>query len=138
LASKPCRLSGTGLNDEDYRRLKGIAEYHQTTLTGAVELVLRVARPTAVLGVQDVGVRGRRRVNIQFSNGMIVHGFLWSRGGQLLAPSIPNPRGQGYIRLVNGTREFWHSLRRFVAAELGVDDVPVEEPAPDREGELVF
>lgn len=104
------------LNDDDYQHLKARAASCQMTLTGAVESLLRVSAPVALFGVRNVGVRGRRRVSVRFSNGMVVHGFLWSNGGQLLGPRIRT--NGGWVPIVDGSPEFWHLLRELFETKL--------------------
>jgi hypothetical protein len=104
------------LNEEDYQRLRQRAEVLGTTLTGAVESLLRVSSSVALFNVRSVGVRGRRRVSVRFSSGMAVHGFLWSRGGQLLAPRVHTPKG--YVPIVRGSKAFWKQLRALFEREL--------------------
>jgi hypothetical protein len=120
------------LNDEDYERLRQRAESFQTTMTGAVESLLRISAPVALFNVRDVGVRGRRRVSVRFSSGMVVHGFLWSRGRQLLAPRV-RVRGR-YVPIVQGSKEFWHLLREAFEQKLARDGHPWDvEPNRDLE-----
>lgn len=124
------------LNDDEYDLLREQAAFYGTSLTAAVERLLHIPFPVAAVGVREVGVRGRRRVNIRFSNGMVVHGFLWSRRGQLLAPAV---RGDyGYVRIVNGSPEFWRTLRQFCARELGVDNDGRGALVADAEAELAI
>jgi hypothetical protein len=115
------------LSDHDYQLLNERANYYGTTLTQAVETLLHTAVPVRVCGVYSVGEMGRRRLNITFSNGMTVHGFLWSRGGQLLGPSVI--ADQGRVRIVNGTREFWRALREFCTRHVGLEDEPADPNA---------
>jgi hypothetical protein len=132
----PNRRVELRLTEKDYQNLRRVADFYGTTLTHAVEILLRTSQPLAVRSVQEVGVRGRRRVSIQFSNGMIVNGFLWSRGGLLLGPTI-RAHGGYRVRIVHGSREFWDTLRRFCRAELGVAHEPQDARAGDRAAELV-
>jgi hypothetical protein len=80
-------------------------------ITSAIEGFLHRLRPAAIVGVRRVGFRGRVSFSIRFSNGMVVHGFLWSRGGQLLAPRHRD--GPRMVRHLDGSREFWARLREF-------------------------
>jgi len=122
------------LNDRDYQLLGDRAAEEGATLTETIEWLLHNARPTRVVGVREVGLRGRRRLGIRFSNGLTVHGFLWSRGGQLLPPQIPTDRG--FVPIVNATPGLWRALREFLTNELGVENNPTDLEAVD-EAELV-
>jgi hypothetical protein len=110
------------LGEEDYRSLLDRTELYGGSVTRAIEGLLRIAVPTKICGVRGVGVAGRRRFSVQFSNGMIIHGFLWSRGHQLLGPRVWNENGR-WARIVDGSPEFWHRLRDLCEWEL--------EPEPE-------
>lgn len=122
------------LNDDDYQLLQERAGHHRTTMTKAVESLLHLAVPVRLDGVYEVGVMGRRRFSVRFSNGMTVHGFLWSRGRQLLPPMYRTDNG--YRRTVDGTLAFWHSLRELCVAQLEADDQDHQGGARNREREL--
>jgi hypothetical protein len=80
-------------------------------ITAAIEAFLHRPRPAEIVGVRRVGRRGRVSMSVRFSNGLVVHGFLWSRGGQLLAPGHRD--GDRWVQHIDGSREFWALLRRF-------------------------
>lgn len=116
------------LSDEDYQTLRERAAQYDDTLTGAIERLLHTSVPVGICGVEEVGKKGRRRFSVRFSSGMIVHGFLWSRGGQLLGPRVrvEHQGGSHWFRIVDGSRAFWHRLRELCKEELGGG---VQEPA---------
>ena len=117
------------LSDEDYQTLQERASQYDDTLTGVIERLLHTSVPVGICGVRQVGNQGRRRFSVRFSSGMIVHGFLWSQGGQLLGPRIRvHAQGGGWrwLRIVSGSPAFWHQLRELCEEELGGG---VEEPA---------
>jgi len=122
------------LNDRDYQLLRNRAAEEGATLTQTIEWLLHTACPTRVVGVREVGSRGRRRVGIRFSNGLTVQGFLWSRGGQLLPPKVRTDRG--FVPIIHATPGLWGALREFLTDELGVESNPAELEAAD-EAELV-
>jgi hypothetical protein len=98
------------LTEEDHALLMEKAQEYGG-ITSAIEVFLHRLRPAAIVGVRRVGSRGRVSLSIRFSNGMVVHGFLWSRGGQLLAPRHRD--GDHMVRHLDGSREFWVNLREF-------------------------
>jgi hypothetical protein len=100
------------LTEEDHALLTARAQQHfDGSITRAIEWYIRIFRPAAIIGVRPAGRRGRVSFSVRFSNGMVVHGFLWSRGGQLLRPR--HWAGDHYVRQVDGSREFWADLREF-------------------------
>lgn len=116
------------LSDEDYQTLQERAAQNDDTLTGTIERLLHTNVPVGICGVRQVGNQGRRRFSVRFSNGMIVHGFLWSQGGQLLGPRMrvyTQGGGSRWLRIVSGSPAFWHQLRDLCEQELD----GVEEPA---------
>jgi hypothetical protein len=116
------------LSEEDHALLMERAE-ECGGITAAIEAFLRRFRPAAVVGIRRAGYRGRVSLSIRFSNGMVVHGFLWSRGGQLLGPRHRN--GDHWVRHLDGSREFWGMLRQFCRNWFAA---PVEvEPEPEYE-----
>jgi hypothetical protein len=98
------------LSEEDYALLMERAR-ENGGITRTIEVFLHRLRPAAIIGVRPAGRRGRVSFSIRFSNGMVVHGFLWSRGGQLLAPQHRD--GNHLVRHLDGSREFWAMLRQF-------------------------
>jgi hypothetical protein len=119
------------LNEEDYHSLLARADQYGESMTGAIERLLHMAVPVGICGVREVGSRGRRRFSLRFSNGMIVHGFLWSRGHQLLGPRVQvfTETGPHWSRLVDGPREFWQQVRELCEDKLEIEptqDDPVE------------
>lgn len=104
------------LNGQDYQLLNERAGYFGVTRTRAVETLVRMAVPMRIYGGYEVGTRGRHRLSIRFTNGMSVHGFLWSRGGQLLGPTVVASGRR--TRIVDGTPEFWRRVHEFCAANL--------------------
>ena len=100
------------LTEEDHAALMARAQQHfEGSITKAIEWYLRIFRPATIIRVRPVGNRGRVSFSIRFFNGMVVHGFLWSRGGQLLAPRHRD--GNHFVRHLDGSREFWAVLREF-------------------------
>lgn len=97
------------LSDEDHDLLVKQAQRFGGNMTEAIQALLHTIRPVAILGVKEVGTRGRVSFSLRFSNGMVVHGFLWSRGGQLLGPSHFY-KGSWY-RVVEGPKQFWRNVR---------------------------
>lgn len=120
------------LNDADHALLVKRAHEFGGNMTEAIESLLHSIRPVAILGVKNVGKRGRVRFSLRFSNGMVVHGFLWSRGGQLLGPSVFD-KGHWH-RIVNGPRRFWRDVRSLCEESLTPrqatppEEVPIEAP----------
>jgi hypothetical protein len=98
------------LSEEDYALLMERAQ-ENGGITRTLEDFLRRFRPAAIVGVRPAGRRGRVSCSIRVSNCMFVHGFLWSRGGQLLAPQHRD--GNHLVRHLDGSREFWAMLRQF-------------------------
>jgi len=126
------------LSEEDYRTLCARAEQYHDTMTGAIERLLRMGVPVGIRGVRPVGNQGRRTFSVRFSSGMVVHGFLWSRGGQLLGPRIrvPNPNGGWrWRRIVDGSRQFWLAIRELCEEELGgqAEEAQTEEQEPQEQ-----
>jgi hypothetical protein len=116
------------LSDENYQTLQDRVAQYDDTITGVIERLLHTSVPVGICGVRQVGNEGRRRFSVRFSSGMIVHGFLWSQGGQLLGPRIRVPRPDGgwrWFRIVDGSSAFWHQLRELCEEEL---EGGVEEP----------
>jgi hypothetical protein len=97
------------LNEKDDALLEKWAEYFGTTKTGAIEELLHEARTAGIIGVRPAGVRHRTEFSLRLTNGMVVHGFMWSRGGQLLGPRVRV--GDRYVKIVDGSREFWTDLK---------------------------
>lgn len=97
------------LTDEDHALLRKRSQNFDGSMTKAIESLLHTIRPAEIIGVRPAGKRGRVRFSLRFSNGMVVHGFLWSRGGQLLGPSVFD-KGRWY-RIVEGPRQFWRDVR---------------------------
>ena len=121
------------LSEEDYQTLRERAELYHDTMTGAIERLLYMSVPIGICGVRAVGNQGRRTFSVRFSSGMVVHGFLWSQGRQLLGPRIRVPRPGGgwrWRRIVDGSPQFWHTLREFCEEELEgqAEEVEVQEP----------
>jgi hypothetical protein len=98
------------LTEEDYVLLIERAR-ENGGITRTIEAFLHTLRPAAIIGICPVGNRGRVSFSVRFSNEMVVHGFLWSRGGQLLAPQHRD--GNHFVRHLDGSREFWAMLRQF-------------------------
>lgn len=126
------------LSEEDYQTLRARAEQYHDTMTGAIERLLRMGVPTGICGVRYAGKQGRRRFSVRFSSGMVVHGFLWSKGGQLLGPRIRVPRpggGSRWHRIVDGSKQFWHALRGICKDEFAgeAEEIEQEELAPQEE-----
>jgi len=122
------------LSEEDYQTLRERAERYGDTMTAAIERLLHMGVPIGICGVRRVGNRGRRTFSVRFSSGMVVHGFLWSRGGQLLGPRIrvASPGGGSrWRRIVDGSPQFWRALREICEAELEgqAEEVELEESA---------
>ena len=101
------------LDDDQFRKLSLIRKYHETGITGAISILLETCVPTRICGERVVyyGRRRRTRFNVCFSNGLVVHGFLWSRGGQLLGPRVWDQGRE--IRIVDGSDAFWNRLRKY-------------------------
>jgi len=97
------------LTDEDHALLRKRSHNFDGSMTEAIESLLHTVRPADIIGVRPAGKRGRVRFSLRYSNGMVVHGFLWSRGGQLLGPTVFN-KGRWY-RIVDGPRQFWRDVR---------------------------
>lgn len=97
------------LTEEDHALLRQRSQNFDGSMTKAIESLLHSIRPAAIIGVRAAGTRGRVRFSLRFSNGMVVQGFLWSRGGQLLGPSVFD-EGRWY-RIVEGPRQFWRDVR---------------------------
>jgi hypothetical protein len=97
------------LTDEDHALLRKRSQNFDGSMTRAIESLLHTIRPADIIGVRPAGKRGRVRFSLRFSNGMVVHGFLWSRGGQLLGPSVYD-KGRWY-RIIDGPRQFWRDVR---------------------------
>ena len=97
------------LTDEDHALLRKRSQNFDGSMTKAIESLLHSIRPADIIGVRPAGKRGRVRFSLRFSNGMVVHGFLWSRGGQLLGPSVFD-RGR-WCRIVDGPKQFWCDVR---------------------------
>jgi len=116
------------LTEEDHALLTERAREYGG-ITRAIEALLHRFKPAAIVGVRTAGRRGRVSFSIRFSNGMVVHGFLWSRGGQLLGPRHWD-RGH-FVRHLDGSREFWAMLRQFCrdwfSAPAEVDQEPEYE-----------
>jgi len=123
--------------EEDYQTLLARAEQFDDTMTGAIEHLLRMAVPVAICGVRAVGSQGRRRFSVRFSSGMVVHGFLWSQRRQLLGPRIQvhTPAGLRWRRIVDGSRDFWRTLRALCVKEFVGEsqEIELEELAPHEE-----
>ena len=125
------------LSDEDYQTLRERAEQYDDTMTGAIERLLHMNVPVAICGVRHVRTQGRRRFSVRFSGGMVVHGSLWSQGGQLLGPRIQvhTPAGLRWRRILDGSRDFWRALRALCEKELEgeAEEIEPEELAPQEE-----
>ena len=74
---------------------------------------------------------------MRFSSGMVVHGFLWSQRRQLLGPRIQvhTPAGLRWRRIVDGSRDFWRTLRALCVKEFVGEsqEIESEELAPQEE-----
>jgi len=126
------------LSEEDYQILRERAEQYHDTMTGAIERLLHMGVPIGICGVRYVGSQGRRTFSVRFSSGMVVHGFLWSKRGQLLGPRIRVPRpggGSRWHRIVDGSKQFWQALRGICQEDLGggAEEIETEELAPQEE-----
>lgn len=97
------------LSDEDHALLVEQSHRFGGSMTQAIQSLLHAIRPVAILAVKEVGTRGRVSFSLRFSNGMVVHGFLWSRRGQLLGPSYFY-KGS-WCRTVEGPKQFWRDVR---------------------------
>lgn len=97
------------LSDEDHALLVQQAHRFGGSMTEAIQSLLHAIRPVAIIGVRPAGKRGRVRFSLRFSNGMVIHGFLWSRGGQLLGPSVFY-EGRWY-KVIQGPKQFWRDVR---------------------------
>jgi hypothetical protein len=118
------------LSDDCYQTLLDRSKQYDGNITRTIEGLLRVAVPVRILGVTRVGATGRRRFSVQFSSGMVVHGFLWSCGKQLLGPRVLDKKGK-WCRIVDGSPDFWHALRDMCEQELEpktVDEALEHEP----------
>jgi len=98
------------LTEEDHALLMDRAQDFGRSITETIEWFLHTLRPAAIIGIYPVGRRGCISFSVRFSNGMVVHGFLWSRGGQLLAPR--HWAGNHWVLHMNGPRTFWSAVRQ--------------------------
>src|SRR5260370_15168622 len=97
------------LTDEAHGLLLERSQKFGGSMTEAIESLLHAIRPADIIGVRPAGTRGRIRFSMRFSNGMVVHGFLWSRCGQLLGPRVFHK--DHWYKIIEGPREFWHDVR---------------------------
>jgi hypothetical protein len=113
------------LTDEDHALLCERAQGFGGSITKTVESFLHALRPVSVIGIRSVGNRGRVRFSVRFSNQMVVHGFLWSRGGQLLGPRIW--AGNHWSPIVSGPPGFWTAVRHLCEERFSETAQPEQE-----------
>jgi len=128
LVSKTRRVE-IRLTDEDHALLLKRAQKFGGSMTKTMESLLHAIRPADIIGVKPVGKRGRVGFSLRFSNGMVVHGFLWSRGGQLLGPRVFHK--DHWYRILDGPRQFWLDVRDLCEEQLLINrDCEQTTPAP--------
>jgi hypothetical protein len=113
---------------DEHALLMERAKDFRGNITKTIEWLLRSVKRAAIIGVRPVGNRGRRvSFSIRFPNGMVVHGFFWSRGGQLLGPRRRTENR--WTRSVDGPPRFWGAVRQLCEEHFA----PQAEQEPGRE-----